>query len=135
IAQRETGELGVPDDADDLIRVRVLGYVHAEVVSERIFVALEKAPDERFVHHGDWRRTFVVGIGERTAADDGDAKIVQVAGADAVPGRPGRFTHGRNRMASHDNQLAPVVGERVVKREPGRLDARQTGQTLFKGSI
>ena len=51
--EREPRELRVAHDADDAVGVDVLRQVEAEVLIDRILVALEEAADERFVHHGD----------------------------------------------------------------------------------
>ena len=61
--------------------------VEAEVLVERILVALEEALDERFVDDGDRRRRLVVGRRERAPAHQRHAEVLQVVRADAIPRR------------------------------------------------
>ena len=67
----------------------VLGQVEAEVLIERILVALEEALDERFVDDGDGLAGLVVGGGEVTPAHERHAEVLQVVRADAIPRRAG----------------------------------------------
>ena len=53
LVEREPRELRITHDADDAERVDVLRQIEAEAPIERILVALEKPPDEGFVHDGD----------------------------------------------------------------------------------
>ena len=60
-----------------------------------------------------------------TAADQPHAEVLKIVRADAIPRRAGLFARLRRWMAGDQHQLAPVVGQRVVEREPGALHARQ----------
>ena len=102
---------------------------------ERILVALEEAPDERFVHDRDGLRRLVVGGGEVAAADELHAEVLEVVRADAIPRRAGLLAGLRRRMAGDEHELAPVVGERVVEREPGALHAGQAIEPLLDVAI
>ena len=66
-AQAEAGELGVPHDAHDAKRAGILRQIQAEVLPQRIFVALEEALHKRFVDDRDRLGGFVVGRGKSTA--------------------------------------------------------------------
>ena len=54
-----------------------------------IFVILEEAFDERLIHDGDRSGGFIVGRGEIATTDHGNAEILQIVGADAIPRRTG----------------------------------------------
>ena len=68
LIELESGELGVAHDADDAERADVLRQVEAEVLTERILVALEEALHERLVDDRDVLRRLVVGGRECAAA-------------------------------------------------------------------
>ena len=76
--QPQAGELRVAHDADDAERADVLRQVEAEVLIERILVALEEALHERLVDDRDRRGRLVVGGRERAAAHHRDAEVLQV---------------------------------------------------------
>ena len=85
LVEREAGELRVAHDADDAKGADVLRQVEAEVLLERIFVALEKPFYECVIDHGYRRGRLVVGRGERAAADHRHAEIRQIVGAHPIP--------------------------------------------------
>ena len=68
-------------------------------------------------------------------ADDRHAEVLQVVRADAVPRRAGLLAGLRRRMPGHEDQLAPVVGERVVERESRLLDAGEAVEPLLELAI
>jgi len=85
LVEREPRELRVSHDTHDPIRVRVLGQIGTEVLIDRIFAALEKAADERFVHDRNVLRPLIVGGREVASANELHAEILQVVRAHAVP--------------------------------------------------
>ena len=52
---------------------------------DRIFVALEEALHEGFVHDGYRRRGFIVGRSEVTPAQDRHPKVLEIIGTYTVP--------------------------------------------------
>ena len=68
-------------------RADVLRLVEAEVLADRILVALEEALDERLVDDRDRRGRFVVRLRERAPARHRHAEVLQVVRADAIPRR------------------------------------------------
>ena len=103
---------------------------------QRVFVALEKALHKGFVHNRYGCRGFIVRCRKAPPAQDGYAKILKVVGAHAVP-RGARFfvQLGSGIMASYQDEFAPVVGKRVVKRQPGSLHSRQTVEPFLKLAV
>ncbi len=126
-------EPGVADHADDAEGVDVLGQVQPEVLIERILVGLEEVLHECLVHDGHVLGRLVVGGGEVAAAHQLHAELLQVVRAHAVPRRTGLLAGGGQRLAGNQDALAPVVGERVVEREPGALHARDARRAGLRG--
>ena len=100
-----------------------------------VFAGLEEALYECFVDDRHRRRLLVVGRGEGPAAYHADAEVLQIVRADAVPRRARFLAHLRCRMSGNDNQLTPVVGERVVEREAGSADPGQPVEPLLELSV
>ena len=87
------------------------------MLADRILVALEEALDERLVDDRDRRGRFVVRLRERAPARHRRAEVLQVVRAHAIPRRARVVAGLRRRMAGDENQLAPVVRQRVVESE------------------
>ena len=103
----------------------VFRKVEAEVLADRILAALEELLHERLVDDGDVLRRLVVGGGEEPSFQGHGTEVLQVVRADAIPRRAGAVAGARQRMPLDEHPLAPVVGQRVIEREAGPLDARQ----------
>ena len=54
---------------------------------------------------------------------------------DAVPRRAGLLARRRRRLAGDEDPFAPVVGERVVERQPGALHAGNAGQPALQVAV
>ena len=93
LVQGIAGEFCVAHDTDDAERGGVLRQVQAEVLLQRVFAAFEKAFHEGFVDDGNWGGGFVVGGGEGAAAQNRNAKVLKIVGADAIPRRAGFIAH------------------------------------------
>ena len=99
---------------------------------QRVFAALEEALDESLAHHGHRLRIFIIGCSKGASAQHRNAEILKIIGADAVPGSARFLAHLGSRMARHHNQFTPIVSERVIEGQSGRLHSRQTFEALFK---
>ncbi len=97
--------------------------------------ALEEPLHERLVDDRHGRGVLVVGLGEHAAAHQRDAQVLEVVRAHAIPRRARLFVHLGLGMSFDQNQLAPIVGERVVERQPGAADARQPIEALLEAPI
>jgi hypothetical protein len=113
----------------------VLGQVEAEVLVERILVALEEALDERLVDDRDILAVVVVGAVEVPASHQSDPQVLEIVRADPIPGRAGLLSRLRRRMSRHEHELAPVVGQRVVQRQTCAPYAREACEPLLDDAI
>ena len=113
----------------------VLRQVEAEALVERIFAVLEESANERFVHDRHMLGRLVVGLGEMTAARELDPEKLEVVGADAIPRRASLLAGLRRRMPGHQDEFAPVVGERIVERESSAANTREPVEPFLQGSI
>jgi hypothetical protein len=108
---------GVADDADDRERADVLRLVEAEVLADRILVALEEALANASLTIATGAVVSLSASVNARPARHRHAEVLQVVRAHAIPRRAGVLAGLRRRMAGDENQLAPVVGQRVVERE------------------
>src|SRR6266481_5527360 len=134
-AEAPSRELCIAHDSDDTKSAGILGDIEPKVLTQRVFVALEKALHERFVDYGYGRSGFIVRRCKRAPAQNRHAKILKIVGAHAVP-RGARFLveFGRGMAGDHD-EFTPVVGERVIEGEADTLNARETAEMIFKLAI
>src|SRR6266576_1594772 len=114
---------------------RSLGHVEAKVLIQGVFVALEKALHESLVDDGHGRGGFIVPCGKLAPTQDRHAKILKIVGAHAVPGRASFLVEFGRRMAGDHDELAPVVGKRVIESQSGTLNARETVELFFKLAV
>ena len=84
---------------------------------------------------GDRRGGFVVRRGERPPPQHRHPEVLKVVGAYAVPRRARLLVQLRRGMPGHQNQLAPVVGERVVQGEARSLHAGQAIQPILELAV
>src|SRR5262249_60520769 len=92
----------------------ILRHIQAEVLVQRVLVALEETLYEGFIHDGDRRRGLVIGDGEAAPAEELHAEILKIICAHPVPGCATVLLEFGLGMPGYEDQLAPVVGERVV---------------------
>ena len=130
-AQAETGELGIPHDADDAKRAGILRQIQAEVLPQGIFVAAEESLGERFVDDRDGRGGFVVATVKIPSADQFHTEVLQVLSAHPVPGGARGLVQLRCGMAGDEDEFAPIVGERVVQRQTRSGHAGKTIESVF----
>jgi hypothetical protein len=104
------------------------------VLVDWVLAGLEETLHECLVDNRHRHRGFVIGLGEVTATQDWDGKILQILAAHAVP-RGSFFIHFRRRMACDVNHLAPVIGEGIIERQSRSLHARQTIEAIFDLTI
>src|ERR1700674_2098502 len=114
-AQAPPRELGIAHDADDTEGSGILGHVEAKVLIQGIFVALQKTLHESLVDNGHGRGGFIVRCGKRAPTQNRHAKILKIVGAHAIPGSACFLVEFGGRMAGDHDQLAPVVGKRVIE--------------------
>ena len=100
-----------------------------------VLAGLKEALDERLVDNRHRLAGFVVRPGEGAAAHDLHAEVLHIVGAHAVPRRARFLVQLGRRMACNQDQLAPVVSERVVKRESAALDAGQAVEPILDRAV
>src|SRR5690242_8859674 len=128
-------KLRVAHDTHDAEGINVFRYVEAEVLIQRVLASLEKPLHERFVHNRYGRCTFVIGSGERTPAEDSYTEVLKIVSAYPIPGGARFLADLGSRMPRHQDQLTPIVGERVIQRQARSLDSRQTVEACFKAAV
>src|SRR6187402_1620381 len=102
---------------------------------ERFFTVLEEATDERFVDDCDLFRSLIVGCCKVPSPNERHTEILEIVGAYAIPRRARLFAWLRRRAPSNENELAPVIGERVIEGKPGTLDPWEPIQALLDIAI
>src|SRR5581483_2861495 len=78
------------------------------------------------------RGGFVIGFCKSASPQNGHPEVLKIIGGYAVPGRPGLLAWLGSWMAGYQDQFPPVVGERVVKRQPRSLDPGQAIQARLE---
>src|SRR5580698_388891 len=100
-AQAKASKLRITHDADDSECAGVLRQIKTEALIDGIFVTLKKAPDEGLIHNRHRGGGSVVSFAKSAAAHNRHAKVLKIAGADAIP-RCARFlAHLRSGMAGY----------------------------------
>src|SRR5207253_8333992 len=97
-------------DTDDPEHSGVFRKIQAEVLVQRVFAALEEAPDKRLVDDGNRLCRFVVSLGEVPSANHTHTEILHIAGAHAIPRRTGLLLDLGWWVPGNKNHLTPVVG-------------------------
>ena len=132
LAESKARELGVGDDADDAECAGEFFQIETEVLVDGVFVALEEAFDEGLIHDGDRRGGFVVGCGEMSPLEHGNAEMLQIVRTDAIPRCARLFVYFAGRMAGDHDEFAPIVGERVVHGDVGAFDTGNAAHIVFE---
>src|SRR5690348_15867129 len=101
---------------------------------QRIFMR-EKALNNALIDDGHGRGAFIVRFRDSAAAKNRLPMGGEILGGDAVPRGAGMLVELRQWMTLHDDQLAPVIGERVIEGEPFVLDTGQYVKAVFDLSI